>query len=129
MCDIMDDLLVYVPSHTLDSCQQWTPEDTCQQQTPEDTSQQRTPEDTSQQLAYEGKIEVVHPILLGGDQLTVARARGAQKLRSNEYTPSDRLEGLIPFSQDWHTFVAFLEVSKIWFSLISHRQNLSRGEN
>ena len=84
MCDIMDDFHKYVPSHTHDA----------------ESSQ-------GQDL----KIPVVHPILLGGDQLTIARARGSQRLRSNEYTPADRLEGLFPFTQDWHTFVAFLDVS------------------
>lgn len=84
MCDIMDDLHAYVPSHT---------------------------PNTDQQQSSEDKIQLVHPILLGGDQLTVARVRSAQKLRCNEFTPADRLEGLIPFSQDWHSFVACLEVS------------------
>ena len=45
MCEIMDDLHAYVPSHTPTTDQQHTSED---------------------------NIEVVHPILLGGDQLTVA---------------------------------------------------------
>lgn len=77
MCDIMDDLHAYVPSHT---------------------------PNTDQQHSSEDKIQLV--------QLTVARVRGAQKLRCNEFTPADRLEGVIPFSQDWHSFVACLEVSK-----------------
>lgn len=42
----------------------------------------------------------MHPVPLGSDQLTVAQARGDQKLRSNEYTPCDRLEGQIPFPPD-----------------------------
>ena len=49
MCDIMDDLHVYVPSHTLVTSQQQIPEDTSQQWTLEDTSQKQIPEDTSQQ--------------------------------------------------------------------------------
>ena len=82
----MDDLHAYVLSYTPDSDQQHSSED---------------------------KIQLVHPTLLGGDQLTVDRVRGAQKLRCNGFTPADRLEGLIPFSQDWHTFVACLEVTWI----------------
>lgn len=66
---------------------------------------------TDQQHSSEDSTQVIYPTLLGGDQLTVARVRGAQKLRCNEFTPADRLEGLIPFSQDWHSFVACLEVS------------------
>ena len=93
MCDIMDDLHAYVPSHT---------------------------PNTDQQQSLEDKIQLVHPILLGGDQLTVARVRSAQKLRCNEFTPADRLEGLIPFSQDWHSFVACLEVSANYV----HRDNI-----
>lgn len=76
MCDIMDDLHAYVPLHT---------------------------PNTDQQHSSEDKIQLVHPTLLGGDQLTVARVRGAQKLRYNEFTQADRLEGLIPFTQDWHS--------------------------
>lgn len=86
MCDIMDDLHAYVPSHT-------------------------PRPNTDQQYSSEDITQVIYPTLLGGDQLTVARVRGAQKLRCNEFTPADRLEGLILFSQDWHSFVACLEVS------------------
>ena len=37
----------------------------------------------------------MHRILIGGDQLTVARARSAQKARLNVQTPSKRLQGLV----------------------------------
>ena len=42
-------------------------------------------------------------VLLGGDQLTVARARGAQAMRDSHDRPSDRLEGIIPVVEDWHS--------------------------
>lgn len=52
-----------------------------------------------------------HYILKGGDQLTVARARGSKRIRSNSLRPLDRLEGLIPVCEDWHTRGCFVNVS------------------
>lgn len=52
-----------------------------------------------------------YTILLGGDQLSVARARGAQKIRSNSATKRDRLDGLLPVAEDWHAKLCLLEVS------------------
>lgn len=49
-------------------------------------------------------------ILLGGDQLTVARVSGVQNLRISHETALERLEGLIPVVEDWHTRVILLEV-------------------
>lgn len=43
---------------------------------------------------------VLHKILCEEDQLTAARARGAQM---NSTSPQERLEGLTPCSEDWHT--------------------------
>ena len=54
-----------------------------------------------------------HHILFGGDQLTAARARGSQRIRSNSERSADRLEGLIPVSEDWHTKVVFIQVCDI----------------
>ena len=56
------------------------------------------------------------PILFGGDQLTVARARGAQKAKVNSTSPSSRLEGLVPMIEDWHSKVVLLKVGIIWNS-------------
>jgi len=60
-------------------------------------------------------IEVPHAafqkIFFGGDQHTVARARGAQKVRVNSVSPQARLEGLIPCAEDWHTKLNLLGVS------------------
>ena len=36
----------------------------------------------------------LHPVLFGGDQLTVARMRGTQALRDTEETPVPSLEGI-----------------------------------
>ena len=40
--------------------------------------------------------EVLHKILFGGDQLTVARMRGAQAVKTNSLTPTTRMEGFVP---------------------------------
>ena len=49
-------------------------------------------------------------VLLGGDQLTVARARGAQAMRASHDRPSDRLEGIIPVVEDWHSRMTLMRV-------------------
>lgn len=51
------------------------------------------------------------PILLGGDQLTAARARGAMSIRASHDTALDRLEGLIPVLEDWHARLTLAKVS------------------
>ena len=61
------------------------------------------------------KVEVTldnfHYTLMGGDQLTVARARGSQRIRSNSLRPRDRLEGIVPVCEDWHAKGCLLTVS------------------
>lgn len=57
------------------------------------------------------KHQLIHPLLFGGDQLTVARARGAKQIRKNSLNPSQKLEGLIPIAEDWHAKVCLLQVS------------------
>ena len=49
-------------------------------------------------------------LLFGGDQLTVARARGAAALRSSHETVCDRLEGLQPVVEDWHARLTLMKV-------------------
>ena len=53
-----------------------------------------------------------HPILFGGDQLTVARIRGTKVLRDTHDTPSERFEGIVPVVEDWHARMALLKVSQ-----------------
>lgn len=48
--------------------------------------------------------------LLGGDYLSVARARGAQYIRNTAELEKHRLNGLFPVAEDWHAKVCFLEV-------------------
>ena len=60
-------------------------------------------------------VEVPHDLLyklfLGGDQLTVARARGAIKSRINSPTASGCMAGLIPCVEDWHTQTILIKAS------------------
>ena len=53
----------------------------------------------------------MHHILFGGDQLTVARARGAIRQRQTSETAMGMMEGLIPVVEDWHAKVCLISVS------------------
>jgi hypothetical protein len=53
----------------------------------------------------------MHRILVGGDQMTAARARSAIDAKSNGQTSAQRLEGIIPVFEDWHTKGNFMGVS------------------
>jgi hypothetical protein len=54
--------------------------------------------------------EQFHEILIGGDQLTCARARSSQRARMNSDCASQALLGLVPCCEDWHAKVTFLSV-------------------
>ena len=54
-----------------------------------------------------------HEILMGGDQLTAARGRGAQGIRMKGDNAVLCLEGLHMFTLDWHTKMNMLEVTHI----------------
>lgn len=71
-------------------------------------SRQYTVEDTNEVVDIPN--DNLHPILLGGDQLTVARARSAKKAKINSVDPSLRLDGLLPVAEDWHTRLNLLQV-------------------
>ena len=51
-----------------------------------------------------------HEILIRGDQLTVARVRGAQVMRDTHDKRGDRFEGVIPVVKDWHARMTFLKI-------------------
>ena len=55
------------------------------------------------------KIEGDHlyHILFGGDQLTVARARGSQRDRINSDNGLSKFDGLIPIVEDWHAKLSY----------------------
>ena len=59
-----------------------------------------------------------HRVILGRDQLTTARAQGSQKIRMNSDTALDRLEGLLPVTEDWHTRLCLLVVSITYEALL-----------
>lgn len=61
--------------------------------------------------AVEFPVDNFHYVLFGGDQLTAVRARGGKNIRSNSERGRDRLQGLIPVIEDWHTKVCLLGVS------------------
>ena len=48
--------------------------------------------------------------LFGGDQLTAAHIRGAISICANHSTTLQRLEGLIPTVEDWHTRMTLMKV-------------------
>ena len=57
------------------------------------------------------KVHHFHHILLGGDQVTVARVRSAQRMRQNSESGQRRLQGFIPVIEDWHAKLVLLGVS------------------
>ena len=58
------------------------------------------------------KNDRFHHILYGGDQLTTEQMRGAKNVRSNACRGKERLEGVVPMVEDWHTKV-LLKVSTV----------------
>lgn len=64
-------------------------------------------EDEPEQLT----IDRFHTILLGGDQLTVARIRSAQAARLNSESGSGQLRGFMPVVEDWHAKLCLMEVN------------------
>ena len=57
--------------------------------------------------------DTFHRILFGGDQLTTAQAIGSQQIRQNSNRAKERLEGVIPVTEDWHAKKCLLSVSDI----------------
>ena len=54
--------------------------------------------------------DLLDPIIVIGDQLTVARIRSAKKAKVNSVDPSLRLDGLVAVAADWHTKENLIEV-------------------
>lgn len=52
----------------------------------------------------------IQPILFGGDQLTTERTRNLKNVVSNSDSSSDRLEGLIPVTEDLHAKMCLYQV-------------------
>ena len=49
-------------------------------------------------------------LLMGGDQLTVARVRGTAALRATHDTHLECLSGIVPVIEDWHARMNFMKV-------------------
>ncbi|KAL5515765.1 hypothetical protein EMCRGX_G000981 [Ephydatia muelleri] len=64
-------------------------------------------------------------IPLEGDQLTVARIRGSQRVEFNAENGDERLEGFFPVIEDWHTKMCFMEV--IWKRLYNSCSGMDAG--
>ena len=71
-------------------------------------SRETIPGDNEEVDVMEDKF---HQILFGGDQLTVARARGCQRICKNSERGRECLEGLIPACEDWHSKLCLLGVN------------------
>ena len=62
------------------------------------------------------------PTLVGGDYLSVARARGAQLIRSTSELVKHTLGGILPVAEDWHAKVCFMEVRCSFSSVFTRLQ-------
>ena len=68
-------------------------------------------------MSVQKKVEVQEQLMsmsiipIGGDQLTIARILGSQKILSNSENGDERLERLIAVIEDWHTKMCFMEVN------------------
>lgn len=67
-------------------------------------------EELSEDAAVSIILTIFHKILFGGDQLTVARARGSQLDRVTSDTGANQLQGIIPVFEDWHVELLLLQV-------------------
>ena len=47
-------------------------------------------------------------ILPGGDQMTCARVRGSQRIRSNSERGIDQLTGIVGVTEDWHALLNYV---------------------
>lgn len=86
MAEILDNLNQYIPVH------------------------ESTINSTIEGKSYEFDNSKLIQILLFGDQLTVARSRGAAALRNDDSTSMNRLEGFVPAVADWHARMCLLQV-------------------
>lgn len=68
--------------------------------------------------------------LLGGDQLSTARARGCMMIQDNSENSFDKIHGLLPVSEDWHAKVCFMEVSQcVIYSDSQLNDTLNKGKD
>ena len=81
-----------------------------------DKVQQYLPHTTDKYTTVDGvpKADILEKCLFGGDQLTCARARSAKRHHQDSATPLEKLDGLEPVVEDWHTKMCLFEVRKSW---------------
>ena len=91
MIKCLEDIQVYVPSKEVER---------------EVTIPNKTGPDTIMKIRDQQHMMT----LVGGDQVTVARIRGAQRIHGNSETSQQRLDGILPLAEDWHAKMCFLEV-------------------
>ena len=72
---------------------------------------------------YSFDTDNLFKILVGGDQLTVTRARSSIGIRRTHTTNTEKLHGLIPVVEDWHTRLTLMQVSTQCMYL-DHHDNL-----
>ena len=65
-----------------------------------------------------------HQILIGGDQLTVVRVRGAVGMRITHDTPLERLTGMLPVIEDWHGRLTFMKVRELLVNMFILNRSL-----
>ena len=65
-----------------------------------------------------------HQILIGGDQLTVARVRGAVGMRITHDTPLERLTGMLPVIEDWYGRLTFMKVRELLVNMFILNRSL-----
>ena len=68
------------------------------------------PNDEGSPTVIKVNDKVFTTTIVGGDQLTVVRIRGSQRIRGNSCTSEERFDGLLPVAEDWHAKMCFLEV-------------------
>ena len=64
------------------------------------------------------EMTTFHYILMGGDQLTRVRAVGGQNIRMNSDSARDRLQGVVPVTEDWHAKACLLGVRNFKYTCI-----------
>ena len=75
------------------------------------------PSESEVELSDGGKVKYdstkFFKILLGGDQLMVARVCGTQCLFRGIDKAIEHLQGIIPVQEDWHARLNFMKVRKL----------------
>ena len=94
MCTILSDLHKYIPAESI-------------------TLQLPLPSGNTKPL----QNEIFHRLLLGGDQLTVARARSGCSARADHSSSGQRLSGILPVTEDWHAKMCFLKVCLLYLRI------------